>query len=210
MSEKVKTAVEIAEERAAKGLQERTDGRVEMDVSDFKITPQEKTPSHVVKQAEAGTFDENKQTNLFKDDKQTFSRIKDVRAEGHMVIIDVDEGKRDDSQAAILQSQKITPQEALQRATALNTMLMHEKINVADVKQVQDIVEAAIAAVLEAQENIMISEGCTQEDIKRARKARLDKIEAFEAAVRNTRGAKELAKLQEMQLFKKVLKTLSL
>lgn len=205
MAGKVKTAVEIAEERAAKGLQDRDDGRIEIDFDNVTITPQEKTPSHVVKQEEVTGFDIDKKGTLFKDDKQTFSRIRDVRAEGHMVWIEVDEGRMDENHAAVLVSKKVTPEEALERAIALNRMLMHKAIKIADVKQVEDIVEATITAVLEAQENGMRASGCTKEDIKRTRKARLDRINAFEAAVAKTRGPKELAKLQDMLLFKKVL-----
>jgi len=210
MTEKVKTAVEVAEERAAKGLQERTDGRVEIDFSDVTVTPQEKIKSHVINQDEATGFDETKQSDRFKSDKQSFGRIRSVRADGPNVVIEVDEGKIDaTTQASILGNKRLTPEEALQRAIALNTMLMHEAVVLADRKQVENIVEETIVAVLEAQENVMTAQGHGYEDIKRSRKARLDRIEQFEASAKRIRGPQALQDLQGMLLFKKVLKRIA-
>lgn len=209
MSKKVKTAAEIAEERAAKGLQDRNDGRIEIDFDDVTVKPQEKLESHVINQDEATGFDMDIVSDRFKDSKQSFSRIKDVYAEGPAVVIKVAEGEIDTSnQAAVLTTKKITPTEALQRATALNAMLAHNAITLADRKQVEELVEATIMACLEAQENTMKAGGATDEDIKRTRKARVDRIEQFEKAVETQRGKKELQELQQMIMFKKVLKKL--
>lgn len=180
--------------------------RAEMEIDDFVVVPQEKAPSHVINQDEATGFDETKKSTRFKDDTQSFSRIKDVRAEGVEVVIEIDTGKTDlRIHAAVLTDQRMTPAEAIKRAVALNQMLMLDKVKLSDRQQVEDIVEATIIAVLEAQENRMRMDGAAYEDIKRSRKARLDKILAFEAAVIQVRGKAALAELGEMTLFKKVL-----
>ena len=218
MPKKVKTAVEKAMEQELDVAHPTADPpnetlnaeRKEYEVDDFKITPQEKPDSHVINQDEATGFDENKKSGRFKDDKQAFSRIKDVRAEGPEVVIEVEEDVVDlNVHAAQLKTQRVTPSEAVQRALALNSLLMVDKINLADRKQVQDIVEATILATMEAQENIMRANGATYEDIKAARRARLEKIEMFEAAVVEKKGKKALDKLQEMTVFKKVLQKLN-
>lgn len=181
---------------------------------DEGVTPEpfidlSKVKSHVVNQDEADGFDIDKQSGRFKDDKQSFTRIKDVRAEGPMVIIEIDPTKTDFRiHAAQLETQVISPQEAIQRALALNAMLALDKVNIGDRKQVEEIVEACIMAVMEAQENAMKAAGSTYEDIKAARRARMQRIEMFEHAVREKRGQAELDKLSEMMLFKKVLKKL--
>ncbi len=209
MSEKVKTSVEIAEENARKRMEGAKVTKVEVDVDDVSIKPQEKLESHVINQDEATGFDLDKESDRFKTSVQSFSRIRDVYAEGPSVIIKVDEGKIDTStQAAVLQTKKITPREALERATALNAFLAHDKVQLADRKQVEELIEATITACLEAQENTMLAQGATKEDIKRTRKARLERIEQFENAVENVRGKKELQELQQMVMFKKVLKKL--
>lgn len=211
MAEKVKTAAEIAEARAAKGLQERSDGRVEIDFENITVTPQEKLETHVINQdapAEDG-FDGDIKSDRFATSKQSFSRIKDVYADGPAVVIKVDEGAIDTAtQAAVLATKTITPAEALQRAAALNSMLAHQSIQMADRKQVGELIEATIMACLEAQENTMRANGATTEDIKRTRKARVDRIEQFEKAVETKRGKKDLQELQQMIMFKKVLKKL--
>jgi len=216
MADKVKTAAEKALERhtakVADGevpehVTELPSGeRKEYDVDNFKITPQEKAPTHVVNQDEATGFDVDKQSGRFEDDKQSFTRIKNVYAEGPEVVIEVDPKQTDFRiHAAVLQTQRLSVQEAIQRAVALNQMLMLDKINLSDRKQVGDIVEATIEAVLEAKENMMRSNGATYEDIKKSRQAQLDRIHMFEKAVHDKRGKAELDKLQEFMMFKRVL-----
>jgi len=185
--------------------------RAELELEDFVVVPQEKT-THVINQDEEDSagFDENKQSGRFDTDSQSFSRIKDVRAEGPEVVIEIDQSKTDFRiHAAVLKTQRLTPKEAIQRAVALNQMLMLDKVVLSDRKQVNDIVEATITAVLEARENIMRANGAGTEDIKRTRKALLDKIDTFEHAVREQRGQKALDQLQEMTLFKRVLQRLA-
>jgi len=220
-NKKAKTAAEVAEERAraeeakAENAKKRMDHTVdhtpvEIDIDDMIVTPQEKPESHVVNQDEATGFDENKQSGRFKSDVQSLSRIKNVYADGEEVVIEVDKSKIDLSiHAAILTDQRLTPKEAVQRALMLNDMLRLEKVQLADRKMVQDIVEATIIAVIEARENTMRREGATYEDIKRSRKKMLDNINTFEAAVLNTRGQAALDELGEMILFKAVLKKIA-
>jgi hypothetical protein len=212
MSDKVRTAAQIAEENAKNRMDpDKVATPVEIDFENVIVTPQEKLESHVINQDEATGFDIDKESDRFKTSKQAFSRIKNVYADGPVVIIEVEEGKLDTkTQAAILGTRRVTPAEALQRATALNSMIAHKQIQLADRKQAEEIVEATIEATLEAQENIMKAQGSTDEDIKRARKARLERVEAFEKAVERVRGEKDLQELQQMLLFKKVLKKLQL
>jgi hypothetical protein len=210
MTDKVRTAAEIAEEHARNRMEGKEVTPVEIDFENVTVTKQDKLESHVINQDEETGFDENKKSERFQSDKQSFSRIKNIYAEGPAVVIEVDEGKIDvKTQAAILGSKKVTPSEALQRATALNAMLAHDKVVLADRKQVEEIIQQTIEATLEAQENTMTANGATYEDIKRTRKARLDRIEQFEKAVEKTRGKKDLQELQQMMMFKKVLKKLA-
>lgn len=230
MSEKVRSALEIAEENAKRRMSgpvaspDDSDGTKTLaeeyleKAGDYESTRQAdgsvgisqgELETHVINQDEAVGFDSERKSDRFKTDKQSFSRIRDVRAEGPSIVIQVEEGRIDPStQAAVLATKVITPSEALQRAAALNSMLGHDKVALADRKQVEDIVEATIEATLEAQENIMRANGASREDIKRTRKARLDRINAFEKAVERVRGKKELQELQQMLLFKKVLQKL--
>ena len=211
MSAKVKTAAEIADENARNRMDlDKEATPVEIDFENVTITPQEKLTSHVINQDEADGFDIDKKSDRFKNDKQSFSRIKDIYAEGPSIVIKVADGEIDTAtQAAVLSTKKVTPAEALQRATALNAMLGHDQVVLADRKQVEHIIEATIEATLEAQENIMRAQGHGDEDIKRTRRKRLERIEQFENAVEQVRGKKERQALQEMLLFKKVLKKLA-
>lgn len=230
MSNKVKTAAEIAEENAQRRMSgpvaspEESDGTKTLaeeyleKAGDYESTRKEdgsvgisqgELQTHVINQDEAGEFDIDKVSDRFDTSTQSFGRIKNVYADGPSVVIEVDEGKIDvKSQAAVLATKRVTPSEALQRAVALNALLGHDKVKMADRKQVEEIVEAAVMACLEAQENVMRAQGSGDEDIKRTRKARIDRIEAFEKAVENKRGKKDLQQLQEMLLFKRVLKKL--
>lgn len=213
MADKVKSAAEMAMARfEGEAIPEadlpESGERKEYEVEDFVITEQEKAPSHVVNQDDPDPegFDIDKKSNRFKTDTQSFSRIKDVRCEGVEVLIEIDKTKLDLSiHAAVLTDQRITPTQAIERAIALNQMLMLDKVTLADRKQVEAIVEATMIAVLEAQENMMRQHGATYEDIKAARRARLDKIHMFEQAVKDKRGQAALDDLQELMLFKTIL-----
>jgi hypothetical protein len=198
---KAKTALEIAE-----GNADKMDERKEYEVEDFKITPQEKVESHVINQDKATGFNADKKSGRFKDDKQSMSRIKNVFADGDEVVIQIDKSKLDLSiHAAVLVDQRISTKEATQRALMLNDLLRLDKVNLADRQQVQDIVQATIIAVLEAQENKMRKGGASYEDIKASRRKRLKRIHEFEAAVKDKRGQKALDQLTELTLFKDIL-----
>jgi hypothetical protein len=197
---KAKTALDIAQENADKME------RKEYEVEDFKITPQEKSESHVINQDEATGFDVDKKSGRFKDDKQSMSRIKDVYADGDEVVIKIDRSKLDLSiHAAVLVDQRLSPSEAVQRALMLNDLLRLDKVNLADRQMVQDIIQATVIAVLQARENRMKKEGATYEDIKATRRKMLKRIHEFEAAVKDKRGQKALEQLGELTLFKDIL-----
>lgn len=202
---KAKTALEIAQENAETMKKKAAESK-EYEIDDFKITPQEKADSHVVNQDKATGFDPDKKSGRFKDDKQSLSRIKNVYADGHSVVIEIDKSKTDLSiHAAVLHDQRISPQAAVERALALNDMLRLDKVNLADRGMVQEIVQATVIAVLQAQENRMKTEGASYEDIKASRRKRLKRIHEFEAAVKNVRGKKALEQLSELTLFKDIL-----
>ncbi len=206
---KAKSALEIAQENAEKMKHAPPTGRTErkeFEIEDFKVTPQEKAPSHVVNQDQATGFDETKQSKRFKDDKQSMTRIKNVYADGDEIVIEIDKSKIDLSiHAAVLTDQRVSIKEATQRALMLNDLLRLDNVNLGDRKQIQEIAEATIIAVLQARENRMRKEGATYEDIKATRRKMLKRIHEFEAAVKNKRGQKALDELGEVTLFKDIL-----
>jgi hypothetical protein len=210
---KAKTSLEISQKNADQIQHTPPEGRTErkeFEIENFVVVPQEKLNSHVVNQDDAIGFDIDKKSGKFKDDKQSMSRIKNVFADGHKVVIQIDKSKTDFSiHAAVLTDQRLTPRAAVERALMLNDLLRLDKVNLADRKMVEEIVEATIIAVLQARENKMKDEGATYEDIKKTRRKMLERIHQFEAAVKNKRGQVELDQLNEMVMFKKVLEKIA-
>jgi len=158
----------------------------------------------IVRQAEADGFTDEKLSpgagkDLFTSDKQEFRRIKDIKALNGSVLLTVQEGITDPNQAAVLGAgtRLLTPDEAIQRAIALNSMAALPTFNAADRNQIQDIVSATIMAAVEAREQQAKARGYSRSKILAGRQ-RLK--ESMKAMLKKLSGAK-LTSQQRTQLI---------